>query len=396
LPELKLNVGSGSVEIPGYVGIDKKHGGNAYPLCYNDGTPVEDGSADEVLASHILEHFGHREVSTVLHHWADKLKPGGALKLAVPDAQAVCREYLAGKPINVQGYLMGGQTDADDFHRCAFDEETLWELMADAGLERLSRWKSEAQDCAALPISLNWMGFKPLAPIRTLENVAAVVASARYGPSIHHKCAYDAFHELGIHQNLIGGCFWHCNMSEKLAEAIADPDVEYVLALDFDTIFRADDVRELYRIAKTLPDVDAVSAVQQGRGGLGSLFTVLDGDNLVVKQMYAADFDRLATPITTACFGLTLFNAESLRSFPKPWMVGKPAPDGTWGYGCVHPDIDFWLRWRDAGKKLWLANRVIVGHQADVILWPGPDGETLYQDINEYFRQGMPAEAKRC
>ena len=79
MEKIKLNLGAGDIPIDGYISIDRKTGQEAYPLAY------EDGSVDEIRASHILEHFGLREISAVLKNWWDKLKPGGLLKIAVPD-----------------------------------------------------------------------------------------------------------------------------------------------------------------------------------------------------------------------------------------------------------------------------------------------------------------------
>jgi len=167
---LKLNLGSGDTVIDGYTPIDRKIGSEVYPL---DG--VEDESVEIIRASHVLEHFGHQDCKEVVSHWVRKLKPGGQLKLAVPDFQKVAEAYLAAKPMNVQGYVMGGQVDQDDFHKVIFDKESLTELLVNAGLERVCLWESELKDdCAALPISLNLMGFKPVGDVKTIATVAVL------------------------------------------------------------------------------------------------------------------------------------------------------------------------------------------------------------------------------
>ena len=57
---VKLNLGGGHQKIPGYTNLDRKLGSEVYPLDY------EDGTVDEIRASHILEHFSHREAPEVL------------------------------------------------------------------------------------------------------------------------------------------------------------------------------------------------------------------------------------------------------------------------------------------------------------------------------------------
>jgi predicted SAM-dependent methyltransferase len=85
---LKLNLGSGQFKIKGYENIDKMYGTDAYPLQYDL------GEVDEIRASHILEHFGKHEVLNVLKNWVDKLRPGGVLKIAVPDFDKIAVDYI--------------------------------------------------------------------------------------------------------------------------------------------------------------------------------------------------------------------------------------------------------------------------------------------------------------
>jgi len=160
---LKLNIGSGDrVIMKGYVNVDAHWGDAAYPLEYGDGT------VDEVYASHILEHFPHGQVASVLRDWARALKPGGVLKIAVPDFKWIATTYLdiqAGRCAGVgappvAAYLMGGQVDEHDFHKAIFDEPTLRHLLAEAGLTNIEPWVSEVNDCASMAVSLNLMGRK--------------------------------------------------------------------------------------------------------------------------------------------------------------------------------------------------------------------------------------------
>ena len=55
---VKLNIGAGDVDAPGFIAIDRKLGLEAYPLPEHvNGTKLETDSVDEVRASHVLEHF---------------------------------------------------------------------------------------------------------------------------------------------------------------------------------------------------------------------------------------------------------------------------------------------------------------------------------------------------
>jgi len=112
---MKLNLGGGNQKIPGFVNIDRLNGQEAYPL-----PAYADGSVDEIRASHILEHFGHREVPEVLKEWVRVLKPGGVLKIAVPDFDYLVQHRHDELPL--ESYLMGGQSDSNDYHKSIFSE----------------------------------------------------------------------------------------------------------------------------------------------------------------------------------------------------------------------------------------------------------------------------------
>ena len=57
---MKLNLGCGKNELPGYDNRDIKAGQPCYPL------PFADGTVEEVRASHVLEHLTFREASEAL------------------------------------------------------------------------------------------------------------------------------------------------------------------------------------------------------------------------------------------------------------------------------------------------------------------------------------------
>lgn len=153
--EIKLNLGGGITHIPGYRNIDIKNGQLAYPLEFAD------NSVAEVRASHILEHFSFKETLNILKEWVRVLVPGGWLKVAVPDFEWVAEAYLEKRQVPLQAYVVGSQTDPNDFHKAVFDKPSLRQLLTDAGLINIQEWQSEIKDAASLPVSLNLMGQKP-------------------------------------------------------------------------------------------------------------------------------------------------------------------------------------------------------------------------------------------
>lgn len=183
---LRLNIGSGNeITMKGYVNLDAKYGDVAFPLKYDD------GSVDEIYASHILEHFSFRQTLDVLKDWVRVLKPGGILKIAVPDFALIAKAYVAnGYHVIADGYVYGSQTDENEFHKAIFDEQKLWSLMEQAGLGDIQRWQSEVKDCAALSVSLNLMGKKPQILTATGAIIAEENRRAIEALKARHKSLY--------------------------------------------------------------------------------------------------------------------------------------------------------------------------------------------------------------
>lgn len=155
----KINLGCGESKLKGYRNLDIKEGATAFPL-----HGFVDGTVDEVRASHILEHFPHGEVEAVVKEWTRVLKPGGTLKIAVPDFDWIVKAYQNGHrgDARLEHYLFGGQVDGDDYHKSFFNEDKLKALLEGAGLVDVKKWESDADDCSSYHVSLNLEGYKPL------------------------------------------------------------------------------------------------------------------------------------------------------------------------------------------------------------------------------------------
>jgi len=101
---LKLNIGAGNKPLPkadGWVNcdfvVDSRFAGNPdYEWQIGDVTmlPFESNTADEILASHVIEHIHPTKVEETLAEWFAVLKPGGYISLEQPDLIKCCVNVL--------------------------------------------------------------------------------------------------------------------------------------------------------------------------------------------------------------------------------------------------------------------------------------------------------------
>ena len=382
---VKLNLGGGSTVIDGTVNVDRKTGGEVFPLAYAD------NSVNEIRASHVLEHFGHEHVGTVLKDWVRALKPGGCLKVAVPNFEWIAENYLAGKEIPVQGYVMGGHVDSNDYHRAIFDYETLYDALVDAGLCGITHWNDGVEDCSALPVSLNLCGTKPP---ETWPKLHACLSIPRLGFNDFWARALDVCSAFRIPLNRYTGAYWEQGLTKSINDALEfSPD--YILTLDYDTIFDKSTLQNLLCVAVRNPEADAIAAIQMHRNGAAALFTKKNADGKNFNRLGIDQFGGDLLPIDTAHFGFTLIKAEKIRALAKPWFFGTPSEKGEWDDDRIDADISFWRHWKAAGNQAYLACHVPVGHLETMVMWPGRDLQPIYQRCAEYQTDGLPKEIWR-
>lgn len=377
---MKLDLGAGPVSPDGFTPLGNINGTSIYPLEFLD------GSVEEIRASHVLEHFAHGEVQAVLAEWVRVLAPGGRLRIAVPDFGQVAANYVAGMPQNTQGYVMGGQVDGADFHKALFDRETLRQLLAGAGLIGLEPWQSElGDDCAALPISLNWGGRKPK---RESPQIRAVMTTPRLGFNDMWNSTIGALPKFGIDLTNVGGAFWDQSLSLVLERALEE-GCEYILTLDYDSVFAPGHLARLIELAMLYPEADAIAPLQASRHGGNPLLGLSSATETLSDDGAMATVDRSAfavdlLPVRHAHFGLTLIKATALAAMPRPWFLGVPNSEGRWGEGKMDPDIYFWRQWEAAGKTLFVAPKVSIGHLELMVRWMGDELQPLWQAAKDW------------
>ena len=90
---VKVNVGAGTVMLPGWLNTDVMWRGEMY-LDLTRPWPVPPESIDRIYADNVIEHFSLEKARDVLRYCYQALRPGGAIRLATPDLERTVRAYL--------------------------------------------------------------------------------------------------------------------------------------------------------------------------------------------------------------------------------------------------------------------------------------------------------------
>jgi len=389
---IKLNLGGGLQKRAGYINLDRKLGSEVYPLDY------EDGSVDEIYASHILEHFSHKEAPHVLAHWASKLKIGGKIRIAVPDFL-----WIIDNQTNrlAEAYLMGGHQDENDYHKSIWTERKLRDVMAYAGLTEIVKWESDGSDCSSLPVSLNLEGTKAEGGLHkqlevNLGKVVAVMSIPRLGWNDAWGSIFDALRssEFQLPLYRFTGAFWDQCIQRALYHA-EQSGAKWVLTLDYDTIVSAKDIKELMVLAAQYPEGDAFVPVQVKRGEAGSfMFSSTNDKGELVRSMTLEDLDVDVMPIDTGHFGCTLIKVAALKKMALPWFHSQPDPNGHWNDGHMDADIFFWKQFKESGCIAYQANQVKIGHLQLMVTWPSNEWQIVQQHVGDWNTKGKPENCR--
>lgn len=372
---IRLNIGGGKTQIPGYTNWDIKEGNKADKLDFLD------GSVDAIYCSHTLEHFKFEDVRRVVSHWTRKLRPGGRIHIAVPDADVIemARKETMGTGGLYQKWLFGAEIDEHDRHGTLFDRPLLTNLLNMCGFEAIEVFQPFVNDCSRIPVSLNLTAVKrPSFAISAKPRVMLCQSTGRCTLTATQTMVAQALSKTGYDVSWDGGVFWEKSLSHLFNKAI-ELGYDYVITIDHDGVFTPKDVQDMVELAQRNIELAAIFPIQMSRH-----------ENKPLVMNPHADYNGELTETVFGHFGLTIIRTEVLRKLPKPWIFSIPGPSGDW---TTHPqsdsDITFWRNLNNAGFKVAQANRVILGHIVDSIRWPTKEGGVL-QPLPNYLEKGRP------
>lgn len=146
-----LNLGSGprGIASADWINIDGFKDRNVdFVLDFSRGLPFPDNSFAGVFCEHVIEHFTYDDASRLCAQLLRVLKPGGTVRLIVPDAERIVRTYIEEPELLIAHRGIAGMTAmqvVNDYfrqryeHQFLFDWETMQHMLVEAGFQEVTR-----------------------------------------------------------------------------------------------------------------------------------------------------------------------------------------------------------------------------------------------------------------
>ena len=145
----RLNWGSGTEPAPGWINSDVKQGPGIDLCCdIRDGLPLASGSVDYAVSVHALQELPLPDIVPVLRELRRVLRPGGALRLVLPDLEKAIEAYRRGERAfflvpDADARSLGGKLVTHvlwyGFSRTLFTADFAEELLGRAGFADVRR-----------------------------------------------------------------------------------------------------------------------------------------------------------------------------------------------------------------------------------------------------------------
>jgi SAM-dependent methyltransferase len=372
-----------------------------HELPENDQLPFKDDVIGEVYSCHVLEHYPAAKVLDAIKELVRITKPGGIVRISVPNFRKVAENYIDHKPGPWTQIAFGGQGSDNDFHKCGLDEPILRAFMTKAGLVCIKGWASDKPDASSMNISLNLEGRKPTPSTEAIgSKMVACMSIPRLGFTSNMFCAAAVCTRHAIVLDTMEGAFWG-QCLERCIDRHTNDGTEFILTIDYDTVFDENHVKRLLIAADTYPEIDAFAPMQCKREGEAILAMLDDTGPHSVEVLNCPILEA-----KTAHFGLTLIRVSALKKMKHPWFIGVPNSEGGWWdepreqteeefKPRTDDDIYFWHHFKASGNRLALLPDVGVGHAQLTIAWPETHSlKPVHQYWCDYRKKGAPPNVR--
>jgi hypothetical protein len=123
----KLNLGSGSHIMEDHINVDHRAIKGVDLVADIRHLPFKENTIEEILLSHVFEHFTELQSKEMIRYWFSLLEPGGMIKIIVPDIASMALGFGRGDVSwdRLRKVVLGGQDYNSDYHFNMFSEEYL-------------------------------------------------------------------------------------------------------------------------------------------------------------------------------------------------------------------------------------------------------------------------------
>lgn len=105
------------------------------------GIPLGDGSADFIYSSHFIEHLYPKDAQNLLQESYRVLRPGGTIRIAVPDLEFALSRYAAGEKEKMLTHYFFVDDDESHYarHKYMYDFAMLKQILEKTGFHEIRR-----------------------------------------------------------------------------------------------------------------------------------------------------------------------------------------------------------------------------------------------------------------
>ena len=139
-----IHIGCGMKNSTRYINVDAEPLAHVHIVTYDLSNidELKTESADLIYMCHVLEHIPPTQLHSVLSEIRRILKPGGILRLSVPDFNKLIEIYhVSGGDVNSIYRQLLGQPGSDyNAHHMIFNDQYLRNLLEVAGFRNVTTW----------------------------------------------------------------------------------------------------------------------------------------------------------------------------------------------------------------------------------------------------------------